>query len=100
MPDPPLTPYDGLKQHRPGRVVITRLMYRIQQIDKPNYVVAGILDIHPTTLSRYARGREPISAKHLVQFCRILQCEPEDILGTVEVEVEGEWDTPTARKRH
>lgn len=73
----------------PNRVVITRLMLKLQQIEQPNYQIAAAANIHPTTLSLYARGKKPISAGHLVSLCRLFQCEAEELIGNVEVEVTG-----------
>lgn len=78
----------GRKQpERGSRIKVTRLLFKLQQIPEPNYVIAAAMKIHPTTLSDYARGKKPISAKHLEQMCRILECEPEDIMGLMEVEI-------------
>lgn len=69
------------------RVVITKLQLKLQAQSKPAYIVGAACGIHPTTLSFYARGIKAISAKHLVALCELFECEPEDILGTIEVEV-------------
>jgi transcriptional regulator with XRE-family HTH domain len=70
-------------------VTITRLMLKLQQIEQPNYQIAAAANIHPTTLSEYARGKKPISAKHLVSLCRLFSCEADEIIGNIEVEVTG-----------
>lgn len=69
------------------RVVITRLQLKLQSQKQPAYIVGAACGIHPTTLSFYARGIKPISAKHVVALCELFECEAEDILGTIEVEV-------------
>jgi hypothetical protein len=72
----------------PGdRVVVTKLQLKLQAQRQPAYVVGAACGIHPTTLSFYARGIKPITAKHLVALCQLFECESEDILGTIEVEV-------------
>jgi hypothetical protein len=75
--------------HHGDRVVITKLQLKLQSQNEPAYVVGAACNprIHPTTLSFYARGIKPISAKHVVALCQLFECEPEDILGTIEVEV-------------
>lgn len=74
--------------HKTGdRVVISKLMLKLQSISRPNYKIAAALDIHPTTLSLYARGKKDISAQHLIAMCKFFECEPEDILGNIEVEI-------------
>jgi transcriptional regulator with XRE-family HTH domain len=78
----------GRKQpERGSRIRVTRLLFKLQQIPEPNYVIAASMGIHPTTLSNYARGRKPISPKHLEQICRTFECEPEDVMGMIEVEL-------------
>lgn len=69
------------------RVVITKLQLKLQAQNQPAYIVGAACGIHPTTLSFYARGIKPISAKHVVALCELFECEAEDILGTIEVEV-------------
>lgn len=69
------------------RVLITRLMYKVNQVSEPNYVVAGVLGMPPVQLSLYMRGREPIRSQHLEKMCRVFGCEPEDVMGWVEVDI-------------
>lgn len=76
-------------KHKSGdRVVITKLMLKLQTSSAPNYVIGAACHIHPTTLSRYARGQVDISSKHLIALCKLFECEPEEILGTITVEIE------------
>lgn len=70
------------------KVVITKLMLKLQTIEQPNYKIAAAADIHPSTLSEYARGHKPISAKNLISLCKLFQCEAEDLIGTVTVEIQ------------
>ncbi len=64
-------------------------MLKLQQVEQPNYVIAAAAKIHPTTLSQYARGKKPISASHLISLCRLFECDADDLIGNVEVEVTG-----------
>lgn len=74
--------------HKPGdRVVITKLMLKLQTTKQPNYIVGAACGIHPTTLSFYARGIKPISAKHLIALCKLFECEADDLIGNVTVEI-------------
>jgi transcriptional regulator with XRE-family HTH domain len=74
--------------HIPGdRVTITRLMLKLQQTRQPNYIIGAACGIHPTTLSLYARGKQPISAKHLIALCELFQCEADNLIGDVVVEI-------------
>jgi hypothetical protein len=92
MTEPPLSALQGFvkptEQESGKRVVITKLMLKLQTIEQPNYIVGAACHIHPTTLSFYARGMKPITAKHLIELCKLFECEPEDLIGTVTVEIE------------
>lgn len=78
----------GATEHKSGdRVVVTKLMLKLQTTSQPNYIVGASCGIHPTTLSYYARGIRPISAKHLIALCKLFQCEPDELIGSVTVEI-------------
>jgi len=62
-------------------------MLRLLRCEDQNYVIAAAAGIHPSTLSQYARGHLPIAAHHLVSLCKLFQCEPEELMGEVEVEI-------------
>lgn len=89
---PTYPPRDGrLRPPRPQhgqRVMISRLMYRLNQIPEPNYIVAAAIGMSPITLSEYARGIKDIRANHLIQLCEFFQCQPEEIMGDMEVEIQ------------
>lgn len=75
--------------HKSGdRVVITKLMLKLQTTSEPNYKIAAAADMHPTTLSLYARGKQEISPKHMISLCKLFECEPEELIGNVTVEIE------------
>jgi transcriptional regulator with XRE-family HTH domain len=69
------------------RVRITRLRYKLLSIEQPDYQIAAAAHIHPTTLSNYAQGKKDLSPKHLRALCELLSCEPEEIMGSMEVEI-------------
>lgn len=74
--------------HKSGeKVVITKLMLKLQTTSQPNYVIGAACGIHPTTLSFYARGIKPISAKHLIALCKLFECEADELVGNVTVEI-------------
>jgi transcriptional regulator with XRE-family HTH domain len=56
-------------------------------IEQPDYQIAAAAGMHPTTLSNYAQGKADMSAKHLQALCELFQCEPEEIMGTMEAEI-------------
>lgn len=70
-----------------SRVVITRLRFKLLSIQEPDYQVAAAAGIHPATLSKYAQGKQPMSAKHLQALCELFRCEPDEIMGNMEVEI-------------
>lgn len=75
-------------EYQPGdRVTITKLMLKLQTIQTSNYKIAAAASVHPSTLSQYARGVRPISAKHLISLCKLFECEAGDLIGTVTVEI-------------
>lgn len=74
-------------------------MYRLNSIPEPNYVIAGVLGIAPYTLSQYARGKKPMRADHLVAICRLFQCEPDDVMGWITVEVDKPYRKPARSKK-
>ena len=67
--------------------MVTRLMLKCMSVQQPNYQIAAAAGLHPTTLSQYSRGKKDISAKHLIALCRLFECEPDDLIGTIEVEI-------------
>ena len=76
-----------IKPRSGERVMVTRLMLKCMSVQQPNYQIAAAAGIHPTTLSQYARGVKPISSKHLLALCALFECDPDAIMGTVEVEI-------------
>jgi transcriptional regulator with XRE-family HTH domain len=57
------------------------------QCEDENYVIAAAAGVHPSTLSQYARGHKQIAANHLIALCELFQCEPEELVGEMEVEI-------------
>ncbi len=68
-------------------VTVTKLMLKLMSVQQPNYQIAAAAHIHPTTLSEYSRGKKPIAAKHLVALCNLFECEPDELIGSVDVEI-------------
>jgi hypothetical protein len=61
---------------------ITNLKIKLLEADLPQYVVGAKCGIHPSQLSRYALGQEPIKPKHLRELCKYFHCKQADLLGT------------------
>ena len=89
MPDVPVYPSTGRspKTVSGQRVQITKLQFKLLSTQQQNYKIAAAASIHPSTLSEYARGLRPISAKHLINLCKLFECEPDDLIGMQEVEI-------------
>lgn len=66
-------------------VRITKLRAKIIRLPHPQYQIAALAGIHPSTLSKYVQG-EPVLDKHLIALCDLFQCEPEEILGWEEMD--------------
>lgn len=64
---------------------ITKLRIKVLSVDHPQYQIAALAGIHPSTLSMYVKGDKPILDKHLIALCDLFQCEPEDIIGWEEI---------------
>jgi hypothetical protein len=59
---------------------LTKLKAKLLRLPQPQYQIAALAQIHPTTFSGYVNGK-PMLAKHLVALCDLFQCEPEEIMG-------------------
>jgi DNA-binding Xre family transcriptional regulator len=68
-------------------VRITRLRAKTLRVPQPQYQIAALAGIHPSTFSLYITGQRPIKDKHLVALCDLFRCEPEEILGWEEPDV-------------
>jgi transcriptional regulator with XRE-family HTH domain len=68
---------------------LTKLKILLLEDDKPQYQVAALCGIHPSTLSNYALGQHP-SVAHLRALCKYFKCRQQDIIGWEEVE----WEVP------
>ncbi len=44
------------------------------------YRIAGMANVDPSTLSKYANRRMPIRHQHMIALCDIFECEPEDLI--------------------
>jgi DNA-binding Xre family transcriptional regulator len=78
-------PLDPWTLEDAGSIEITKLKRLLMSVPRPQYQIAALAGIHPSTLSMYARGQALILDKHLVALCDLFQCEPEDVLGFVEI---------------
>ena len=68
-------------------VTMTKLRYLILTLPQPQYEIAALARIHPSTFSSYCKGTRDIKADHLVALFELLKLEPEEILGWIDVEV-------------
>lgn len=68
-------------------VRLTKLRAKILRVPQPQYQIAALAGIHPSTLSRYVLGQQAILDKHLIALCDLFRCEPEEIVGWEDVSV-------------
>lgn len=61
---------------------ITNLKVKLLEADVAAYKIAAKIGIHPSQLTRYALGYEPIRPKHLRALARYFKCPQTEILGT------------------
>jgi len=64
--------------------VISKLRLRCLEIGGPQYMIAARAGMPPSRLSEYILLQKDIPAHHVVALCRVLECEPEDIIGEAE----------------
>lgn len=57
---------------------------------RPQYMIAADLHVSPGRLSEYALGNRPIPQRRIIEFCELLQCNPEELLGYADVTINGE----------
>jgi DNA-binding Xre family transcriptional regulator len=65
---------------------VTKLHLRVLGTGLPAYLFASRVGIHNTTLSSYVRGQKPILEPHVKALCYVLGCEPDDVVGWVEMD--------------
>lgn len=68
------------------RSTISRLHKRIIELDVPANVIAEKAGIKQTRLSEYRHNKRKMPMGTVIVLCEVLQCEPEDIMGDVEVD--------------
>lgn len=84
--DPDQSAY-GLEPMRaplPRTLRVTKLRVKVLSVPQPQYQIAAIAGIHPSTMSAYVKGDRDILDKHLVALCDLFDCEPEEIIGDVD----------------
>ena len=66
---------------------LTRVKVLLLQSDLHQYEIAASAGMSPITLSQIANGKRPPTARQLRALCQYFQLPPEEILGSVEVEI-------------
>lgn len=96
IPDdtPPYTPEEKRVRGRPinndtklGRLIVKQGLR--------SYVVAGEANISPRLLTEYCAGRREMTQQHILSLCRVLRCNPWDIIEDVDDEYQDEVTTLT-----
>ncbi len=64
---------------------ITKLRVKLLTSDLPAFMIAGRSGVHASRLSEYSLGQKPIPAHHVVMLCKYFECEPEDIIGWMDI---------------
>lgn len=83
QPDSPRPVTDPLDPLAPS-VRVTKLRVKVLSVPHPQYQIAALAGIHPTTLSHYIHGKKDIQPPHLIALCKLFDCESEEIMGWVD----------------
>lgn len=65
-------------------MAVSKLRLKVLEYGGPGYMVAALCGFAPARLSEYMLFQREIPVGHLRELCRILKCEPDEILGEVE----------------
>ena len=68
------------------RSSINRLHKKIIELDVPACVIAEKSGIKSTRISEYRHGKRQIPMKDLIVLCDVLNCDPSELMGDVEVD--------------
>ena len=73
-------------------LVLSKLKLKCMEQGGPQYMIAALAGLSPSRLSEYVLLQKEIPGHHLVALCRVLGCEPEDIMGVAENYDVGIWE--------
>lgn len=62
---------------------MSKLRLKLLEVGGPQYIIAARAGMAPSRLSQYVLLQKEIPLHHLAGLCRVLECEPEDIVGGV-----------------
>lgn len=62
-------------------MAVSKLRMRILEEGGPAYIIAARAGISPSRVSEYTLGRRRIPPHHVVALCRVLKCNPDELLG-------------------
>lgn len=62
-------------------VRVTKLREIVLASGRPAYYIAAQAGIHHSQFSLYMTGKKDIKVDHLANLCKILSCEPDDLVG-------------------
>lgn len=65
---------------------ISRLHLKLISLDCPSGLVAERAGIKQSRLSEYRHNKRRVPMGHLIALCDVLGCDPEDLVGDVEVD--------------
>lgn len=64
---------------------VTNLRLRLMEDGRPQYIIAAELEVSPSRLSEYALGNRTIPQHRVYTFCRVLRCNPDELLGFADL---------------
>ena len=73
---------------------VTRLGRKIVELGLPVYAVCGEASVHNRVMTEYLAGRRVIAPHHLENLCRVLECEPDDLIEPGVVNLTNEVGLP------
>lgn len=62
-------------------MAVTKIRIRMLEDGRPQYVIAAEVGVAPSRVSEYAMGKRQIPPRLIYNFCRVFQCNVEDLLG-------------------
>ena len=69
-------------------VRMTRLEALVRGSGLAQFQIAGITNIHPTTLGKLIKGTEAFKTKQIIALANFFEIDPEEVVGYVDVEVD------------
>jgi DNA-binding Xre family transcriptional regulator len=62
-------------------MAISKLRLRILESGETQYMLAAKCGMSPSRMSEYVVGKKAIAAHHIPRMCKVLKCQPQDLMG-------------------